>query len=278
MASLRKIAPDDLKLDRVFHYHQKTGSHPNPFQIQPYHECAELVTGGRGWVEEKGIWREVIPGHIVWNKPGDFTIGRSDFVNPYRCLAIQFRTTKRKGLGIKRISICPDPEAVAAFADEAIKLFVDEGVSRSVLGNYLAGRLMLWVHRHSLDKGRMGLPPGVQRALEWIELHYADACPVEQIARQAGWSSAYLHHMFRHFLGITPHQALRQRRLRAAREQLVSTSHSVKRIAVECGFADSSALIHAFRADLQTTPKNYRLQQAGMGLRAGNVFPTEGLT
>jgi AraC-like DNA-binding protein len=264
MAVPVKILPAYLKLKRVFHYHQRAGIHPVPFRISPYHESVELVTGGRGWVEDRGKWIEVTSGHLVWNKPGNYTIARSDFANPYRCLAIQFRTHQRKGLGVKRLSLCPEPEAISSFAAEAVKLFVNEAIHRTILCQYLVGRLLLWVHRHSVETGHADLSPGLQKALAWIETHYAHPCPVEEIARQAGWSSAHLHHLFRGSLDITPHQALRQRRLRAAREQLVSTSHPVKRIAVECGFTSASAFIHAFRGDLRTTPKAYRLRQAAM--------------
>lgn len=264
MAPSVKTLPPSVRLKRVFHYHQRAGSHPVPFQIPAYHECVELVTGGRGWVEDQGKWMEVTSGHIVWNRPGNSTIARSDFANPYRCLAIQFRTNKRRGMGVKRLSICPEPEAISSFTTEAVKLFLDETIHRTVLCHYLMGRLLLWIHRHFLDDGRTGLPEGIQKALRWIETNYANRCSVEEIAQQVGWSSAYLHHMFRHSLGTSPHQALRQRRLCAAREQLVSTSHPVKRIAVECGFTSASAFIHTFRAALRTTPRGYRLRQAAM--------------
>jgi AraC-like DNA-binding protein len=259
-----KIDFQDLRLKRIFHYHQRAGSHPQPIQIAPFQEFVELVTGGRGWVQEGETWREVTPGHLIWNKPGDWTIGRSDFAHPYRCLAIQLRTTRKNGLGVARFSSCADAAAVASFTDEVLKLFLDEAVDRAVLCQYIVGRLLLWVHRHALGKGRTELPPGLQNALQWMEDRYGQPCSVAQMARAAGWSSAYLHHMFRRHLAVAPHQTLRQRRLRAAREQLVATSHPVKRIAVECGFADASALIHAFRADLGSTPKSYRLQHAGM--------------
>jgi len=239
--------------------------HPEPLLIGPYHECVELVTGGRGWIEDAGEWREVTPGHLIWNRPGDSTIARSDFAHPYRCLAIHFRTSRKKGLGVSRFSTCADARAISAFTDEVLKLFLDEAIDRTILCHHIVGRLLLWVHRHALGRERTALPQGVQDALEWMELHYAHPCSVAEMAQAAGWSSAYLHQMFRHHLANTPHQALRQRRLRAAREQLVATSFPVKRIAVECGFADASALIHAFRADLGTTPKGYRLQHAGMG-------------
>jgi AraC-like DNA-binding protein len=263
VASLN-ISLERLVLQRVFHYHQRIGCHPTPLTIDPYHEFVELVTGGRGWIEIEGSWREVIPGTLIWNKPGDHTIGRSDFANPYRCLAVVFRTPKRKGLGVERWSICPNLSEVSAFTEEVVKLRLDEAMDPDILRNYIISRLLLWASRHSIRKERTGLPIGLQSALDWMEAHYESPCSIAQIAKQADWSAAYLHHMFRRRLGVTPHQVLLNRRLRAAREKLVSTSHPVKRIAVECGFGDASALIHAFRAHLGVTPKSYRVQHASM--------------
>ena len=56
----------------------------------------ELVTTGRGWVRDGGDWREVTAGHLLWNDSGDETIARSDFADPYRCLAVRLRVTRGK--------------------------------------------------------------------------------------------------------------------------------------------------------------------------------------
>ncbi|MCE0498107.1 MAG: AraC family transcriptional regulator [Methylacidiphilales bacterium] len=246
------------KLERLVHYFQRHGIHPIPVQIPPYYERVELMTGGRGWVWHDGSWQEVLPGHLVWNKPGDQTIGRSDFENPYRCLAVTLVSPRRAGLGLPRFSQVLSLEEVANFTTEVMKLFQDETFDREVLRDFVLARLLVWVRLYQQYAQRMEVPSPLRGALEWIEKNYAQPCPIRQLARQAGWSVAHFHEMFRRHLETTPHQVLARCRLRVARESLVSTSHPVKRIAAECGFADGSALIHAFKAGVGITPSAYR--------------------
>ncbi len=216
------------------------------------------MTGGRGWIWHQGAWREVLPGLLIWNKPGDQTIGRSDFENPYRCLSLNLVGKSRAGLGLPRFSQVANLEEVTTFTEEAVKLFLDESFDREVLRDYVLARLLFWVRLHQRQARHTELPPPIQASLEWIEHHFATRCPVEDLAKQAGWSVPHFHEMFRKHLQTTPHQVLARHRLRAAREKLVSTSHPVKRIAADCGYADASALIHTFKAEMSLTPSAYR--------------------
>ena len=250
---LRTTALEDLS-----HYHQRHGAHPVPAKIPPYYERVELMTGGRGWIGDAGTWREVLPGQLIWNKPGDHTIARSDFENPYRCLAVTFVSKRRAGLGLPRFAQVANLEEVVNFTVEAVKLFQDEAFDREVLRDYLLGRLLFWIELHQYQSKRTEFPAPIQASLEWIEKHFAEPCPIAELARQAGWSAPHFHEAFRQHLGTTPHKVLARHRLRAARERLVSTSQPVKRIATECGFADASALIHAFKAEVGLTPSAYR--------------------
>ena len=245
-------------LEDLSHYHQRDGVHPVPTRIPPYYERVELMTGGRGWIWDAGTWREVVPGHLIWNKPGDQTIGRSDFTDPYRCLAVTFVSKQRTGLGLPRFSRVANLEEVASFTAEVVKLFHDDAFDREVLRDYLLGRLLFWIELHQVQSKRTEFPSPIQATLGWIEKNFAQPCRIGELARQAGWSEAHLHDAFRRHLGTTPHKVLARHRLRAARERLVSTSHPVKRIAAECGFADASALIHAFKAEVGLTPNAYR--------------------
>jgi len=247
-----------VTLERVSHYHQQHGIHPSFITIPPFYERVELMTGGRGWISDAGTWREVLPGDLIWNRPGDPTIGRSDFENPYRCLAVTLVSPRRAGLGLPRFSKVADLEAALAFTDETLKLFRDDTFDRRALCDYVLGRLLFWVRLHQHQAQKPEFPTAIEGALEWMEKHFAEPCPISDLARQAGWSTAHFHDAFRRHLRTTPHKVLARHRLRAARERLVSTSHPVKRIATECGFADASALIHAFKADAGLTPSAYR--------------------
>ncbi|SDU20164.1 Helix-turn-helix domain-containing protein [Verrucomicrobium sp. GAS474] len=259
----RPIQFDRLKLLGLSHYHQSPGVHPVPKMIPPGHELIELMTGGKGWVREGEEWREVVPGDLIWHKPGDDSIGRSEWENPYRCLAIALQSDRPEGLGIPRFSRWPEVEERNAFVSETVKAFYNPAFDRHLLLHYAVSRLLFSVYRFSRQQEQAKLPEPIREALKWIDRNYAEPCSVEALAKRVGWSAAHLHHAFRLHLGQSPHKALMARRIRAAQEQLASTRHPIKRVAVECGFADASALIHAFRGSQGMTPTAYRRQQIG---------------
>ncbi len=262
-ADFPEVVWGEMELLGISHYHQRGGVQPVPHGIPPGRELVELVTGGRGWVRDGDTWREVVPGHLLWHGPGAETIGRSDLEAPYRCLAVNLKTDRKKGLGIPRFSLCPDPEVVKAFTDEVVKCFFDPAFDRRVLLRYVVSRLLFWVHGSRFLQRRAELPEAVGETLEWIDRNYARPCRVEELAKRVGWSAAHLHYTFRLHLGKSPHKMLMARRLRAAQEALASTGHPIKRVAVESGFADASALIHAFRATQGITPTAYRKRYIG---------------
>ena len=71
-------------------------------------------------------------------------------------------------------------------------------------------------------------------------------------------SIAYINEHFREPVSLTPHQYLLSTRIRAARFLLQSTSLSVKRIALDCGFSTEAAFCSTFRKREGRTPSQYR--------------------
>ncbi|PTY01367.1 hypothetical protein DB346_13625 [Verrucomicrobia bacterium LW23] len=246
-------------VERLYEYRQQAGIHPVPSIIPPHYMRPELMTGGRGWVFHQGTWREVLPGDLIWSKPGETTIGRSDHANPYRCLAVTVVTPLPRGPeDIPRFAHVADLEAVRHFTQEVVTLFRDDTFDRDSLRDYVLARLLFWIRVSQHQEQKPAFPAAIEDALLYMEKHYAEPCTVADLARRVGWSAAHFHDTFRRSVGTTPHKLLARHRLRAAREMLISTSHPVKRIAADCGFADASALIHAFRADTRLTPSAYR--------------------
>lgn len=240
------------------HYHQGAGIHPKEVEIPPYYVRVELMTGGRGWIKSGETWREVLPGDLIWNEPGDQTIGRSDFENPYRCLSVTFRTPHKKGCGMPRLTKAPSPEEALSFTLEVTQPFFDGTFDRQILRDYIASRVLFWIQLHIHRTKNPLLPAPLQAALSWMEKHFASSCPIQALARQVGWSVPHLHETFRHHLSSTPHKILMGHRLRAAQMRLVSTAQPIKQIAIECGFTNASAFTHFFKANIGSTPLTYR--------------------
>lgn len=247
-----------VEIVNVSHYRQQPGLQPFPRKILPCLECVELLTQGRGWVRDGEDWREVLPGDLVWNSPGDETIGRSDPLRPYGCLAVVFRVRQPGGRGIRRFSIWPDQPEVRHLTEQTVRAFLDTTFDRSTLMNYLHSTLLFRVRCYEALSKLERYPEGVRIVLDRIEREYGEPLPVQELARAAGWSAPHLHAVFRAHVGTTPHQSLMERRLRAAKEKLVATTDSVKEIAGTCGFSDAPAFVHAFKKNTGMTPVVFR--------------------
>ena len=271
-------------LTSVWHYRQALGTQPVPRTITLGTEYIELMTSGRGWVRDGGKWHEVLPGDLVWNCPGDETIGRSDPARPYNCLAAVFRVKEAKGRRVRRFSIWSDLQEAKKFADETVRHFHDPGFDRRVLKDYMYATLIFRVRQHENLMEVERLPEGIRAALERIERDYARRLTIRALARLAGYSPPHLHDLFRQHLNTTPHRVIVERRLRAAKELLAGTTKSIKEIAGACGFADSPAFVHAFKKNTGMTPASFRLhylsaasgERKNAKKRARRIKPVQG--
>jgi AraC-like DNA-binding protein len=245
-------------LEGLFHYHQPAQSQPGAHAIPEGRERVELVTGGRGWVDDQKSWREVLAGDLLWHAPGDRTIGRSDPADPYHCLAITFKIKPARAVPIARFSHWPAIDEIQSFAVEAVRLFLDDSFDRTLLCDYLFTRLLFQVRVDQQKKQHLRLPDPLRLVTESLERDFVRPWKISEMARLAGLSEAHFHENFRRSLGVTPHQWLLRRRLRAVRERLLSSSDAIKKIAVECGFADSASLAHTFGDRFGLSPRAFR--------------------
>lgn len=245
------------KLQSMVHYHQMQGTQPVPHPVSDGGEIVEVVTSGRGWVLHEGDWIEVVPGSLLWHIGGDKTIGRSDPDEPYSCFAVRMEgaSTERH---VPRFSFWPDVGKVVALAEETIRMFLDESFDRESLLDYLYSKLRYQSLLYEYRRESIVISEPLRLVKSMIDARYAEPLRIEVLARSAGWSVPHLHHCFRAAYGSTPRQMILDRRLRAAREQLVGTGYSIKEIAANTGFTHSSAFCSSFRKVVGMTPKAYR--------------------
>ena len=258
----RKTRNENLEeLQSVSHYRHGHNRHPVPNQLEERHQCVELLTGGRGWVEIEGRWQEVKAGDLLWHIPGEYTIGRSDFEDPYSCLAIRFRQTDPVVRKVPRLTRWEDLDEVRSFTHQAVQIHADDGFDSQVLLRYILSRLQFQAQLYLRVQKNLSLPGELQRAMEIINLRYAEPLRLGELARIAGWSVPHLHDRFKECLGLSPHQALIRRRIQVARELLASSNDPIKSVAWKCGFPTASAFCVQFRKTTDLSPKAYREHQ-----------------
>lgn len=247
----------------VFLYRQPPEGQPIPWEIPKGHFRVELVTDGRGWVQEAGEWIEVKPGDLLWHEPGEFTISRSDPDNPYHCLAVTFRVRNGQRRPVPRISFWPDFEAIRSLAVEAPRSFVRDDFPREALMQHLFGLFLFHASKWRMNSET--LPAAVRTALDRMDRDFGSNLRISAVARLAGCSEPHLRELFVRHVGMPPRKWLIRRRIRAAKELLLTTADSVKEIAFRCGFHDAAALGHSFKAETGHSPAGFRRHARRLG-------------
>ena len=96
------------------------------------------------------------------------------------------------------------------------------------------------------------------RALTWIQCHYAGKAILAYAARATGASVSTLAHTLRRETGKTFHQLLHEKRIAEARRLLSTTTMKVSDVALCCGFTDQSHFTRAFKDAINLTPGKFR--------------------
>jgi LacI family transcriptional regulator len=99
----------------------------------------------------------------------------------------------------------------------------------------------------------------IAAAVQCIQKNACRGIKVQEVIRETQRVSRVTFH--RHFIesvGMTPAEAIRQRKLEEVRRMLVGTELPVSMIADLCGFRTPKELARAFRTAEKTTPRDYR--------------------
>lgn len=100
----------------------------------------------------------------------------------------------------------------------------------------------------------------IKAMLQYIQKHYAGELTLARIAQSAAVSETECLRCFRHMIGSTPIQYVRQVRVQRAAELLVATDRKISDIGAACGFQEMSYFARVFRAAKGFTPKEYRMK------------------
>ncbi|PJX13657.1 AraC family transcriptional regulator [Halomonas sp. 141] len=130
-------------------------------------------------------------------------------------------------------------------------------------------------------KARLGAEPSAaQRRINlhqidrFIRRHLADELRVADLARLACLSEAHFSERFRAQTGLSPWQYVRRQRLHAARQLILQSRLPLTDIAIQTGFANQSALSHAFRSSYGASPRQLRQGTASATLPTTNGTPS----
>jgi two-component system response regulator YesN len=160
-----------------------------------------------------------------------------------------------------------------SYARTAIRLQVAEYLLKPVFPddmNTILDRLRMRFEDGSADAIETSLigasarnfPPFVRRALTYVSLNFSHRLSLQDAAKTAFVSAAYLSSEFKRFTGYTFVEYIRRYRIEVAKTLLV-THIPMEEVAAEVGIGDAAYFNKIFKRVEQTTPGKYRRGRIG---------------
>jgi AraC-like DNA-binding protein len=101
----------------------------------------------------------------------------------------------------------------------------------------------------------------VERAVDYIESHFAEPITPTDLAHAAGMSVSHFNRLFHRWAAQSPGQFVLNRRVQEARRLLGDVNLSVKEVAARCGFEDPYYFSKVFRRIDGLPPSHFREAQ-----------------
>lgn len=266
----------------------------HPALTQPGTQKVELLTGGEVYFEENGREKLFGCGGLFWHYPGEYTIHKSVPYNPYECITILFevdeahvrsfsspfgeeprgRANRRKDdnspypippARTPRVSRWEDPLTVKKFAADVLEHFHSGVMDRSVLCQYIYGRLNYHIFQYHHRMTRRNQPGPLRSVLEYIDDNLAGDLSLEALSSYSQLSTSHLHALFKEHMDVTPHKFIINRRLQQARSLLAGSDLRVGEICYKCGFVNGETFNRCFKKDQGMTPTEFRAIQRPVG-------------
>ena len=102
-----------------------------------------------------------------------------------------------------------------------------------------------------------GLPKELSDVLYYMDEHISEEIRISEVAKQLGFSSSTILRRFIEFLGVTPHEYLKKKRMIKAAE-LLKSGNSVLDAGLAVGYSDNSHFIKIFKSFYGVTPLKYK--------------------
>jgi len=101
----------------------------------------------------------------------------------------------------------------------------------------------------------------IQKAVDYMAMHYGEPVRIEDLASLCGWSSGHFSSTFHRVMEVSPIEFLVRRRLHHARELLRNSTLQVQQISELCGFSSPQYFVRVFARRQGVSPGKYRRQR-----------------
>lgn len=242
----REYATKENNLDRYYNLH--------------------IVLGGKGYLHTDSMTYELTRGQGFLYGPGLRQSYHSDAADPWDIRWVHFYGIRLeelldgKGLDEPWLFDLSDPSPIEPLIEKLLLLgrayeVDDEYAAAGALYELLtriqttASQLNVSVHQ-AADK--------IRAAANYVRSHCSQPFTLEQAAAIAGYSPHYFSRRFNRTFGMSFSDFLLESRIVQAKRLLASTSLSIKLIALETGFSQTSYFSKCFREKEGMTPMQFR--------------------
>ena len=220
------------------------------------------------YLEDTPLWMKDEAGHYEWAnvafllnfgvKTRAEIIGRTDYDFCTEVLANQYRMDDERVLRGERI--LSRVELVGRFNHTARWCVTSKVPLRDPKGNIVGTAGVTRPLNRDNANGTPAPPIGspLSVAIRFITQNYADRITNEDLAKSCGLSVRAFERQFQAAYNVSPHDYIRQLRVRMSCSALVFTRKSLAEVATEYGFADQSHFTKEFRRFMNETPRAYR--------------------
>ncbi|MDX2210989.1 MAG: AraC family transcriptional regulator [Sphingopyxis sp.] len=98
-----------------------------------------------------------------------------------------------------------------------------------------------------------------KRVLDHVASRFAEPLTIDDLAREAGLSTAHFARLFKQVIGDTPYQFIMDYRVERAKKMLADKRRPLIDIALSCGFSDQPHFGRVFKQLVGKTPKEWRI-------------------
>ena len=230
----------------------------------------KLCVGGEGTLEYGGQSYTVRQGQMFWidcRKPQNYYTSGEE--GSWHLMWVHFfgepcEAYYRLFLAQNDNSPIINPQSGAAvrnILDELFSIYREGGntIKDDVRASGLLTLLMTGCIR---DAGSIGeddrLPGYVLDARNYINLHYAERITLDDLARVISINKFYLQKLFKRCIGLSPNEYLIYTRLTQAKHLLLTTDHSISRIAMDVGIDNVGYFTNLFKKYEGCAPSVFR--------------------
>ncbi len=164
-----------------------------------------------------------------------------------------------------RIEIKRDPKAAELCLDQFESLLRPKHAKPAAAAAFGSGGLAAWQEA---------------RVKQHIDANLADRLSTTQLSKLVRLSENHFARSFKATFGYPPHAYVIRRRVRRAKELILTTDMPLAQIAVVCGLADQAHLSRIFRREVGASPSAWRRQHRVLSggellVVAPKMLPTE---